>query len=243
MVAAGGGRAMSVFVHIGYHKTGTTWFQRHFFPNHGSLSYEVPYKEVVQQLVYPNPLDFDTKVAREHFQPALRRAEKAGKTLVLSAERLSGNPHSGGYDSKEIADRIKSVFPKAKIWITLRNQLDAISSNYRQSITEGGTGSVKRYLGEDPPERIPGFSFRYFEYDRLVNHYFDLFGRENVLVTHYEDFRADGAAYTRTLCDWLGIPFSAGEFAMEKKASISISDAGNSILRVLNVFSYYPSMA
>ena len=52
------------------------------------------------------------------------------KVPVISHERLSGYPHSGGHDSKEIAHRLAAVFPNAKVVIVIREQKSMILSNY-----------------------------------------------------------------------------------------------------------------
>lgn len=180
-------------IHIGYHKTGTSWLQGCLFNNICS-SFVSPFardKEIGNYLIYPNALDFSPQICKKYFYPKLLETTTGGLIPVLSYERLSGNPHSGGYDSKEIANRLAQVFPDAKILIVIREQKDIILSTYKQYVIEGGACTIKRYL--HPPSRgkgrIPLFSFDHFKYDRLIKCYSELFSPSNVLVLPYELFR------------------------------------------------------
>src|SRR5690606_15618300 len=64
-----------------------------------------------------------------------------------------------------------------------------------------GVSTVHHYM--QPPEhgsfRIPQFTLDYFRYDRLIMHYVELFGRENVLVLPYELFQRDPRDYMNRL--------------------------------------------
>ena len=120
----------------------------------------MPNFDAIALLIYPNALDFSPQICKKYFYPKLLEATTGGLIPVLSYERLSGNPHSGGYDSKEIANRLVQVFPDAKILIVIREQKDIILSTYKQYIIEGGACTVKRYLHPPPP--VEKDEFLYF---------------------------------------------------------------------------------
>lgn len=232
-----------MLIHIGYHKTGTTWLQERFFPVHPQISTPFSYQEIVENIVYPHDLNFSDAFAKSYFEPKLRQIELEGRIAVFSAERLSGNPHSGGYDSKVIADRLYAVFPNAKIWIVLRNQIDMIVSNYKQYVKEGGMGQLSYYLKMDPPERIPSFRFEHFEYADLIKYYQEKFGKDKVLVSFYEDFKISKSDFIKDLCNFIRIDYIDINTKESKDINESFSDLSTIILRPLNAFSYYPSMA
>ncbi len=190
---------MPPLLHIGYHKTGTTWLQQHVFSNR-RLGFVSPFRkqdELPSLLIYPNPLDFDAVGARARLLPAVEAATRQGLAPVLSSERFSGYPDSGGYDSKEIAQRLATVFPEARVLIVIREQRAMILSAYKTSVRAGGGCSLAEYL--HPPERgrgrLPGFDLEFFNYHRLVDCYRSLFGGENVLVLPYEQLREAGVDY------------------------------------------------
>lgn len=195
-------------VHIGYHKTGTSWLQRHLFRS-AEIGFDYSGKgpgTPVSSLVTTRALDFDPERARAEFEPALAGALGRGLVPVVSLERLSGHPFSGGYDSRELAERLAAVMPEARILCVFREQTAMIASTYKQFVKTGGTSSVERFL--DPPiqrhVRIPLFDLRHFEYDRLLVLYQRLFGVENVLFVPYELFSEDPGRYVGEIASFAG---------------------------------------
>ena len=87
----------AVLLHVGYHKTGSSWLQRRVFaaPESGFEWLGRPW-QARQQIVAPHPLAFDPAAARAHYQPEIESAQAKGRIVVFSDERFSGNPHSGG---------------------------------------------------------------------------------------------------------------------------------------------------
>lgn len=226
-------------VHIGYHKTATTWFQRNCYPTVRNFAY-VPRERVKAAFLSDTPFSFDPAKAREVLQL------DATLPPILCEEELSGYLHNGGligYLSAEMAHRIKAVFPDARIVIFIRSQPDMIAATYQQYIRGGGTHSVRRYLfpgrylhgASADPYKIPRFSFAHFEYDRLIAHYDAIFGRENVLVVPYENFRSDMAGTLAEMQAQLGFEAELGANA-RKRVNQSYGAALIPFARFLNLF-------
>lgn len=186
---------MRPIIHIGYHKTATTWFQDEFYPHSTSHAYHSR-NAVKAALITPHALAFDPKIARQTFQSS------GGRPPLLCEEGLSGYLHNGGlagFMSKCMADRLAATFPDAHVIIALRSQPQIIAATYQQYVRGGGTYSARRYLFPEKFNRgafaesykVPRFALNHFEYDRLIAYYDTLFGRDNVHVFLYEDFRAD----------------------------------------------------
>jgi Sulfotransferase family len=200
-------------VHVGYHKTGSRWLRFLFFGNprtgFGWVDKTGP-NHPVRRLVGARPLEFDAEAIRAEFSPLLERIEADGLAPVVSFERFSGNPFSGGYDSKEIADRLASVFPGSKVLMVVREQRSMIVSTYKQYVREGGALSPTKFM--TPPTsrsmRIPWFDFRHFEYDHLLAYYRSLFGPEAVLALTYEQFVADPRTFVADIARFAGKPLS-----------------------------------
>jgi hypothetical protein len=196
-------------IHIGHHKTGTSWLQRFLFPviqagfcfATRDEDIERHKEPVYEYLIAPHPLDFNAERCRTYFQPLVRAAGEAHLVPVVSSERLSGGPHAGGYDTKEIADRLAAVFPGGKVLICIREQKSMILSTYRQYVRGGGTVPLRQYL--QPPAvgtaLMPSFDYDYFAYHRLIAHYHKLFGDSNVLVLPYEQLVRDPAGLVRRI--------------------------------------------
>jgi hypothetical protein len=197
----------SILLHIGYHKTGTTWLQKHVFSSssYGFIS-PMSIKEILDEIILPHPLDFDSGACRRAITRRLAAVASSGLLPVISNERFSGHPHSGGYDSSTLADRLKQLFPEAHVFICIRQQEDVILSCYNQYIRTGGAISIASYLNVGDRTRIPLFDFRHFMYHRLIAYYQKLFGREAVLVLPFNLFSQDNVGYVSRI-----IEFATGE--------------------------------
>lgn len=198
-----------VLVYIGYHKTGGGWLRRLFFTNpetgFGTIG-KSGKRHPVRRLVRAHPFEFDGDAARAEFEPLLRLVRDKGLLPVVAFERFTGHPFSGGYDGKEIADRLAKVFPEALVLVVIREQRSMIVSTYKQYVREGGALSLRGFM--EPPTskslRAPWFSLRHFEYHHLLSYYRQLFGADRVLALTFEDFASDPAAFVQRIAEFAG---------------------------------------
>lgn len=230
---------MKVLFHIGYHKTATTWFQEVLFARDPAFGLIVQPREPWNDslLSYLIGAD-DYEWAAVHAQKLLKNAIDESLTNpqqlpTISAERLSGHPFSGGYDSLTLAHRIYTTAPEARIMILVRNQLNAIPSVYRQMVVEGYPGSL-RTLTTGSSWKLPAFSWKFFEYDRVLRHYQGLFSDANVRMFTYEQFQADPDSLFDEMGQWLGIDIGVHDVDGVVNRSMSRSAVG--IVRLLNHF-------
>jgi hypothetical protein len=193
-----------VLVHVGYHKTGSNWLQRELFDK-ASAGYrwlgKRPATHPVWRLVADRALEFDSVEVRRDFEPLLLKAEERGLQPVVSLERLSGHPFSGGHDSSQIAERLSTVLPDSRILIVVREQHAVIVSTYKQYVKAGGACTLPQFLDSPTKQnwRVPWFDFRQFEYDHLIRKYHSLYGQENVLVLPFEQFVRDGRGFVERI--------------------------------------------
>ncbi len=238
-----------LLLHIGYHRTGSTWIQRVFFPFHPSLELAFTHEEVYKNLVRPNSFDFSPLDAVDSFFKRIEAIQEAGKIPVISSEILCGSPFTGGRESKEIAGRLFEVFPGAKILIVIREQISMITSTYKQFVHGGGTGSLGQFL--NPPKNsfsYPWFSRDHFYYDRLVSHYNSLFGEQNVHVVCFEELRKNEIEFYDDLLEITGIEKLTDDLketllAVRSRSSMnkSLSDIGVIFKRLANRFVLSPT--
>lgn len=190
----------SPIFHIGYHKTATTWFQNQFYPAVANVTV-MPRDRLRKSLILPRALDFDVT-------PVHADLSCLDTHMVFCDEELSGNIHSGGHHgclTVELARRLHAAAPDGQVVIFLRNQVDMIASVYRQYVRVGGTYGVDRYLWHQGirPNRAPLFDLGHFDYHSLIQHYVGLFGRDQVKIYLFEDFKNDSrtflAGYARDL--------------------------------------------
>ena len=201
---------MNLLIHIGYHKTATKFLQQELFDQReaGFRRCVDGRKMVNEDIVATNSFHTVSDAIRDSIQAQAEAAAADGLALVLSHERLSGYPGSGGYDSKLNADRLVACFPGAKILVVIREQRSFIRSMYSQYITDGGDQGIEDFLYPPEPHlrRVPGWDFLFLEYDRLIAHYQSLFGVSRVLALPYEFLRQDGDDFVRRIVHFGGDP-------------------------------------
>lgn len=169
-------------IHVGYPKTATTWFREKFYPNIRNYYY-VSRNDVAEKILDINVFNFEPLKTRLFF------LQKYGERIVICEERILVDLQKKGFLIKENANRLKSVFPEAKVVILIRNQLELFASKYSQYIKAGGNYGIRRYLFREKKDtyRMEEF-FSNYSYDKIIDYYFYLFGENNVFVYLYEDF-------------------------------------------------------
>ncbi|WP_171133143.1 MULTISPECIES: sulfotransferase [unclassified Ruegeria] len=177
-------------LHIGYHKTATTWMQNQLFvPRHGFRQL-AGHQTIFEKVVTPHGLTFTPKPMQAHIEEAWQTL-KPGEVPVISSEILSGHPFFGGRESDLYARRLKKIFPDARILVSIRNQMRILPSVYMQYLLRGGTMPYDRFFREENDLGFFSFSAVHFEYDRLIGLYQSLFGVEHVYVLTQESLRQD----------------------------------------------------
>lgn len=174
-----------LLLHIGYHKTATTWMQKHLFmPVHGYRQMAT-HDEVFKHIVQPHGLRFDPGPFRDLLAQRMETLAP-GEVPVISSEILSGHPFQGGHESDVYAQRLHQIAPNARILISIRNQMRIIPSVYGQYLQRGGTLPWEKFFDGTNRPGYFGFTPEHFEYDVLTAHYQSLFGAENVYVLTQE---------------------------------------------------------
>jgi len=204
-------------LHIGYHKTATSWMQQRLFTNEHGYHQIARHQEVWDHIVSPHGLCFDAKGMREVIREGLADMPD-GMVPVISSEILSGHPFFGGMGSDDYARRLKEIAPNARILITIRSQMKALTSIYMQYLLRGGTMGPEKFFDGDPDLGFHGFRSEHYDYHRLVGHYQALFGAENVYVVTQESLIADMDGATRGLARFAGNTGFDGVLPTHRKA-------------------------
>ena len=197
---------MKPLLHIGYHKTGTTWLQRSVFPLETTGFRLVARVDTLDPaFVRVNPFLFDAADTRKRFGPEIVQAQSEGLVPALSYESLSGMPHYGGREAKAIADRLHATFSDGRVLIVIREQKTMILSSYKTYVRMGGPASLQQYLpAEEGIDSPLLFHLDFLDYNNLVSYYQDLFGAENVLVLPYELLKERPWKFVRHVCKFAG---------------------------------------
>ncbi len=228
-------------VHIGLHKTATSWFQAGFYPRLTSHRY-VDRVLVRTVMLGGTAWDFDPAAAR-----AALGFDEPGPPPLICDEDLSGILHNGGilttFLARALADRLHAVAPESQVVIFVREPSAMCAALYSQYLREGGTGSVRRYLFPEQyrhltkvrPFKTPRFDFSQLDSISLVRHYDQLFGRENVHVFAYEAFMRERDRFLADYSARLGlagpVPDDAG-----RKVNSAYRRGLMPVARFLNLF-------
>ena len=198
-------RPSPLVFHIGFHKTASSWLQSVFIPDAGNNIRTIGGRfEPRRDMVWPRAFEYDAAAVRAKYQPQLQTAASNNEVPIISDERFSGNPISGGYDTKEIADRISETFPDCRILIVIREQRSMLYSTYDQYVRRGGGSSIGNFLFPNARYVVPPFRFEHFMYDKLIGYYMSLFSAEKVRVLPFELFRKQPESFLDQMLEFCG---------------------------------------
>lgn len=183
---------ITLYLHIGTHKTGSTAIQHYLHQNKDSLK-----KNRVHHLHNTGafkPLmlldSFDRKVISKARADLLSSIKKSGAnhgdSIVISWEGFSGNPLLGYSNSSAIADLVQKITDglNAHIIIYLRRQDAFIQSLYTQSIHEGGSLEFSDFLN-----RLPKNSFNWLDF---IKPYKNALAPEKLHIRSYDSCTSKG---------------------------------------------------
>lgn len=216
---------MRIFLHIGLHKTATTYLQQAVFPRleAGRIEYNPAdissrMRDVFRLRGATGMLGEYRERCREEAMDLLdrRRSSPGARDLLLSHEGFSQFEFVQNYD--ENADLLHSIVPEAEIVLFLRFQPEWLLSLYRQSVSVGEHQPVASFLnfrdGEFRPTREPyndegllHMNALGADWGHLIDCYARRYGARNVHVYFFEDFRDDAARTVGELCRLMGVSY------------------------------------
>lgn len=192
----------NVIIHVGFHKTGTTFLQE-YFKNNPAVWYDQTFFESYRKT---------GKITKEQ---CVSEQQLKQNTIVLSEEQItvwSGalNPigarfHDYGIEAhqKETAKKLFEFYPEAKILITIRGFDTLLPSLYSQYVLNGGVQFLGNFLKTQEKSKLTTL----FNYDFVYSVYSNLFGKGNVCVLPYELLKENPKTFVKTLERELSIPY------------------------------------
>ncbi|MCU7795574.1 MAG: hypothetical protein KZQ75_00445 [Candidatus Thiodiazotropha sp. (ex Myrtea spinifera)] len=211
-----------MIVHIGVPKSATSTLQFQYFNRHSGINYfgkpywcervgldkSVEFHHAISRIWQKDSLDYDASIDGEILSRLIEERSIHGSVNLLSEEGLT---NAGFVDRKIVAERLKNVLKAKKIILTIRNQKTALISLYnwyytRTIVNLSFDSWISSMFCEDYYRGGKrNFPFRQFEYDKLINVYDGLFGKENVLVIPIELLQADLEHFSSLLSEFIGI--------------------------------------
>jgi len=214
------GRAPDFFI-VGHPKCGTTALYE-MLRSHPQI-YMPDLKETrfFSRELHPNtPLDTHPQTLEQYlalFAPAGpgQRAGEASPSYLRS---------------EHAAKRIAEIAPDARIVAILREPAGFLNSLHMELMRDHveTEKDLRRALADEPRRRAeiaarPGLVYAdYVRYVEQLRRYHDVFGREQVLVLIYDDFRADNEATVRRVLAHLGVEDSGPLALAEANPSVRV---------------------
>jgi hypothetical protein len=191
-------KIMSILLHIGYPKTASSWLQKNYFSKVENCK-RIDRKTIQRLFLEPGAFEFDAEKIKREFQI------EPEKHLLLSDELLLGRLRPGGvkgFVTKEVANRLKAVFPDAQIILFIRNQVEMIASAYLQYVRSGGNYGIMKFMFPEDYEgsrsnRLVLLGLDYFLYHQVIEYYKSIFGEEQIHVFLYEDLDSNPKEFIR----------------------------------------------
>ncbi len=195
-------------IHIGYHKTGTTWLQKRIFRADSGFGFmRAELEDIELALISVNP--YGTQAVKTSWFDELKaKAEPRSLIPVISHERLSGNPLANSVDAPLIANRLINTFGDARVLIVIREQREMMISLYKQVVFVNLIHASFRSFWKErlATHMEPQLGMHAFEYHHQIAHYQKTFGKDRVLVLTYELLRSDPLRFVREIARFAGAP-------------------------------------
>lgn len=220
-------------IHIGYHKTGTSFLQKRIFDGFADAFHLVDRSKLIKNVKAPPPLRFSSVTLQAYVRDEMTKSR--APITVFSNETLSSSIHYGDHQSKYVADRLAACLPGSKVLIGIREQKSMLKSAYNQFLKAKGSYSIREYLINP---RSGNFHFEHLQYHNLIQYYQKLFGRDQVLVLPYEVLQNDPIVYLERLFTFLGVTdlLSTLDFDASEKVNRSLKPIQVQVKRYFNPF-------
>lgn len=188
-----------VFIHLGLQKTGTTWIQLELFKK--------------MNVFYTQ----DTRI--ESYIPDDMK-------VVISAEWLAGIPYWNHIPCMRylILDKLKKLYPNARIIVGFRDKHEWIQSIYSQYIKNGGCLSYRIWLKFC-------FNNEYLDFDGYKKQIEKLF--KKVYVYDFNDLKTDIDGFAKNLCGFIGEPIPDYNYKVYNK---KFTDNKLMVMRFVNMW-------
>ncbi|MGL2966881.1 sulfotransferase [Flavobacterium sp. XGLA_31] len=186
---------MKVYIHIGLHKTGTTYLQYNIFPSLQNFHYvQLPPWRILTK----NDL---TEQELTQYKAETLKDWDQQKNVIISNEYFSGAIEKfTKRETVHILDNLKLMFPEAQIIMVLRNPKGYFNSLYNFRVVTRGfcTKSMSEYYSENRKHFVEKF-----DYDYLLKAVSERFAKRHIIK--YEQIK-DNNEYVAFVCRTLDIP-------------------------------------
>lgn len=183
-----------VVIHPGMHKTGTTFLQWNVFHYvDANYLWHVFYKSGIKDI-----LDTSKEVDIEKVQENFSNLLSNDKVNIISEENIYTYQFSKEDDRFTRLERMKQIFPEAKIVFGARKKEENLISWYVEYVAVGGVLDFNSFL-------VKHMNLDKLDYEPYIEKLEELYGEKNVLVYTLDDLRKDQDGLVKRICKFINV--------------------------------------
>jgi len=201
-----------VTIHVGLHKTATTFLQERLFPAlrdvrfvhplHVPRDHDGPVEKFVLECLFRNGVCIDMARHARDISAWLDTVEESH--VVISSEAMVGFPTENHSNLRLLTDLLQEMFPNAKIFLVTRRQDKWVDAAIAELFRSGLTTTPERFLnyrsGAFDRWNIglyhgPNVDARDLDWAAFDHYYRRAFGDDAVLTLPFERFVSDAPGF------------------------------------------------
>jgi len=184
---------LKIFLHIGIQRTGTTFLQQKIFPIIEEINtVNLGFKEL-NSLIKNTEHYNDDQILKKSYSRF-----KQDKINLITNENIWWHPWTKGDEKFDKLEKIKQLFPKAKIIFGTREKTDMLLSLYTRDVMDGSIRSFQKFQEEI-------VNINDLNYQPYIDHLIDVFDKKNVYIYKFEDMKKDIHSHVKKICDFIGV--------------------------------------
>ena len=212
----------NLIIHIGHHKTGTTFLQNFIFPCYKELS-----------------------VVRAWYSHRKITEMPLKKNILITDEGISGNPFRGNYfdEFEKNIVNIKKLYGDVKILVGFREHSSMILSLYKQHLHEKGYLTLEEFFNKQNTGLIRQEELKFLIRVEILKKHFT-----HIFVYLQEDLKSNIDLFITKLSHFIGVDLNKEEFEFlrDKTANVGIrTEKQVRLLRTMNILNskkYCPNL-
>ena len=222
------------FLQIGFQKCGSTFMERNVYAYNEDIECLQAVnvldleREFLNSIILSDQLEFDENLARLNIYNIINSKFNFKNINGIMFEPLTFL-YQRRFDRKNVIDRLKLLFPDAKIIHFIRRQDEWLISHYSEYIKGGGLLSLHDFIECQLNNKL--LDSHYIDWHPLVSQLHKTFGEKNVLICLFEEIKTSPNDTANKIFNFLGAKTSKINSA---KVNPSLTPLGLALHRVIN---------